>query len=343
MKSLRGTVLFLIDNEQLLLFKHLALYTCKKNSKERPILIAKLSGCFVLRCLSHIRLIDRLLRISPRCMGQLDANRYVFYVKKRLWLLDIVAKTVRPFHNVRPGFSVLNFCESDGCLFWGDYGTNYNREEINIYRLDGKLSVQVVYTFPKGQIRHIHNIVKNENGYIIMAGDNEQNAGFYKADADWIEILPWKTGKLHYRAVMGFAHKRGFLYATDSVEFENYIRIISSDGTETVLSSISGSCIYGTETKDYYIFSTTVEPHENGTIWSDKLGSGIKSRNVDCIAVSKETLETRIVKTVKKDRWPMKLFQYGTLQFPKGQTQNKCLRYNIIACKGDGKSEQIDL
>ena len=342
MKGINGRLLYLFGDKYGLLFKNLSFYVVDFESGLLDM-IAPLPVGGRKRLISHNRLANRLIRLEPRCAGELDEKRFVVCVVGKLWVVDIQTKTVSALDNMRPGYSLLNFCESNGCLYWGDYGTNPNHDKINIYQLDGNLNQKIVYSFPKGSIRHIHNIIKDGDGFIIMAGDNEPQAGIYHANADWAEVKPWKCGEQRYRAVVGFPYKGGLLYATDSVETENHIRLIEADGTEKILEAINGSCIYGGEIKDYFLFSTTVEPHEGRgklSMLSYRLGGGIKSREVHVIAVSKKDLSVKIVKKFKKDIWPMKPFQYGRAIFAGGQEQNEdgfwC---SPVACKGvDGKS-----
>lgn len=346
MKAIKGRILY-NTGDKVLLFKNLAFYSgCVKTGKSA--LIAQLPVGGIKSLMSRCRLISRLLRMEPRCAGKLDEHKYVVCLLGKLWLVDTLNGELSEIYKNRSGYGLVSFCENNGCLYWGDYGPNPNYEEINIYRLDRDLNVQVVYTFPRGSIRHIHNIIKSSNGFIVMAGDNEPKAGIYQANWDWTEVSPWKNGEQKYRAVVGFPHNGGLLYATDSVETDNYIRFVDADGNERMLAGINGSCIYGTEARDVFLFSTTVEPHEGGGLWglfSNKLGGGIKSKDVHIIAVAKEDLSSRIVKSYRKDIWPMKLFQYGRAPFAGGQSDNiDGVWCYPIACVGTkGCSELLDI
>ena len=345
-KKIKGRLIYLISDTQGLLHKNLAFYVVDLNNGKRE-LIGKLSTSTKNIVLSHFRLTERLLRLEPKCAGRLDDSRYVVCALGKLWLLDVQKQSISELRTTRPGFGVLNFCNRDGDVFWGDYGANSNYEEINIYRLDNDLNHSIVYTFPKNSIRHIHNIIKAENGFFVFTGDNEPNAGIYKATLDWSEVKLWKNGEQKYRAVVGFPYKKGLLYATDSVETENHLRFIMENGSEQVLDSINGSCIYGGENKNYYFFSTTVESHEGGgllNMLSNKLGGGIKSKDVHVIAVNKKDFSVKIIKKYRKDIWPMKLFQYGTMFFPNGQEtiEKEVWGYNLACKKNDGKTLRLE-
>ena len=346
MKKVKGRLLYISGNKGLL-FKHLALYSINMESGERTR-IASLPVKGIKGLLARWKLANRLLRLEPRCAGKLSNDRYVIGLKGKLWVVDTNKGSLSELNCQRAGYGLMSFCEKDGSLYWGDYGANPNHEEINIYRLDKELNITIVYTFPPKSIRHIHGIIKDGDGFIVMVGDNEPLAGIFRANSDWSDVKPWKNGEQKYRAVVGFPYNGGLLYATDSVETENHLRLIESDGKERVLTAINGSCIYGTETKDYYLFSTTVESHEGGGIrklLSNELGGGIKSKEVHIIAVSKKDLSIRIMKKYKKDIWPMKLFQYGRVPFAGGQIEaTEGVWCYPIACVGaNGRSEYIKI
>lgn len=338
MNSITGRVLYVTSNSKVLLYKYLSFYLVDIKSHKTEF-VARLPAGKKYFYLCRLRLVNRLMRMEPRCTGRLDENRFVVCVMGRVWLLDIRKKSVSILLALSPGLSLLNFCEKDGCLYWGDYGANTNYKEINVYRLGQDLNLKVVYSFPAGSIRHIHNIINDGEGFVILAGDNEPKAGIYRANKDWTIVTPWIIGDQRCRAVVGFFYKGGFLYATDSVETENHLRLIEADGTERVLISINGSCIYGVETKDFYLFSTTVEPHEGGDgimkFFSNQLGGGIKSKDVQVLAVSKRDLSISIIKQYRKDCLPMKIFQYGRVSFAGGQTgANDGFWCYPIACVG---------
>lgn len=341
-RIVKGRLIYLINDTQGLLFKSLAFYVVDLTNGERE-LIGKLPTCAKKKALSCFRLTERLFRLEPKCAARLDEYRFVVCVLSKLWVLDVQKRSVIKLIEMRHGYSVLNFCERDGFVYWGDYGANPNHDEINIYRLDRDLNISIVYTFPRNSIRHIHGIIKDGDGFIVMVGDNESQAGIYRVNGDWAEVKPWKTGEQKYRAVVGFPFDGGLLYATDSVESENHLRLIGAEGDERDLVTINGSCIYGCETKDYFIFSTTVESHEGGgwrKLLSNELGGGIKSLYVHIIAVGKSDLNIRILKKSRKDIWPIKLFQYGMAVFPKRQEKSidGVWFYNIATKKNDGKT-----
>lgn len=298
--------------------------------------------------LSHSRLVERLLRLEPRCVEKLDEERFIVCHAHKVWLLDVIKKRFTVLQESRVGFSnPLNLCSDGQYVYWGNYGDNSTHEEVNIYRVDASLNTEVIYSFPKGAIRHIHNIIWDDANkkFYILTGDLEETSGIYESDSEWKDVRPVVVGSQQYRAVVGFPYENGLVYATDSVSEENQIYLLQDGGVKS-LAPFPGSCIYGTETKDYYVFSSTVEPPEGRglfNLFTYKLGKGIKDRYAHLITVRKSDLKVEEVYKAKKDIWPMKLFQYGTFMFPKGQNKSNDLFFNVVACKGDGKTQQIHL
>ncbi|HTT25151.1 MAG TPA: hypothetical protein VMG82_39920 [Candidatus Sulfotelmatobacter sp.] len=53
----------------------------------------------------------------------------------------------------------------NGIVYWGEYFDNAGRDEVHIYAsVDDGETWGPAYTFPKGAIRHIHNIVHDTSG-----------------------------------------------------------------------------------------------------------------------------------------------------------------------------------
>ena len=343
----KGSLLYLCCDEWGLLFDKQTFFRIDLKSGERNRIInVRPSG--VKGAVSHSRLASRLFRLEPRCVEILGVNTFVVCYAHSVWLLDIKERTFTELQKSRIGFSnPLTLCSDGQCVYWGDYGDNAGREEVRIYKLKPDLEIDIVYSFPRGSIRHIHSVIWDESKkrFYILTGDLEEASGIYSASADWSMVKPIETGRQQYRAVVGFPYKGGLIYATDSVAEENNIYLMG-DGEVKTLYSFPGSCIYGTETRDFFVFSSTVEPPEGRGVmdlFSYKLGTGIKDRYAHIVKVRKSDLEVEEIMKLKKDIWPMKLFQYGVIMFPKGQKNSEDLWYYVMACKGDGKTNKCKI
>ncbi len=350
MTIINGRILYLLKDNTGILFDRMSFF-CVDLTTGRKNFICKFPVGEQTEFLSRSRILSRLKRLEPKCAGRLSETEFVVSLLRCIWLVDIENRTCKKLCDNPEGFSeVINFCSTKDGVYWGDYGRNDQLKAVTVNRLQLTaygLQLNKVYTFEAGKVRHIHNIVEDGDGFLMFVGDNEEQAGIYRVNSDWTEVKPWKIGQQKYRAVVGWPYQGGVFYATGSVETENQIRYITAEGEEKELAVLNGSCIYGCETKDYYLFSTTVEPHEGGgklSLLFEELGGGIKSRDVTIVAVRKKDLSVRQVANYRKDSWPMKLFQYGRCIFAGGQQDSNTVWCSPVACKKyDGTSIELDL
>ena len=317
---------------------------CKLYYNEQ--LVAEFPGVAPLkRFLSRFRLMARLFRLEPRCAEKLDDDRYVIEFKRAIWLLNTRKKSLRKLMTCSEGFSgTLNFCSDGNNVIWGDYGSNYHRNEVNVYRCNQEERLSIVHTFKPGEVRHVHNIIwdKSIEKFWILTGDTDNESAMYHADKEWEGIEKFVGGSQKYRAVAAFSYKEGLIYATDAVEQQNYLYYISRKTNDVErLCEINGSCIYGGENLENYFFSTVVEPTEKSAHpkYLYTLGKGIKDWNVNVLKVSKADGSISVVMKLKKDLWPMRYFKYGCVVFPHGQeSSTEMMVYPIAVKKYDGRN-----
>lgn len=342
-----GKTLYLHKGNSLLHYSHFSFYL---NGRK----VASPTVIWQRRVQSENRAMERMLRLEPRCIERLGEDLFALSWQHRIWLLNTATGVLREIASNREGWSApLNLCTADGYVYWGDYGGNQNKEKVCIYRMNAAGNITTAYTFPAGTIRHIHNLVWDSTAccFYVFTGDLEPTSGIYRATQDWSEVVPVATGSQQYRAVVGFSTPQGLLYATDAVNASNHIYLIRTDGKSCsqqtgellaqILAPFPGSCINGCETRDYYIFSSTVEPPEGRgllNMFDYRLGAGIVNRYAHLVTVRKSDLYVEERLKLRKDILPMKLFQYGAITFPKGQEDAESLLYNVTACRGDGHS-----
>ena len=202
MNSLKGRLLYLFDSQKGILFKRMSFYVVDLTTGKKK-LVAKLPVGKKTILLSRSRILSRLKRLEPKCAGRLSETEFVVSLLRSCWLIDIAHGTCEKICDNPEGFSeVINFCSVEDGVYWGDYGRNTEHQEVKVYHLGKDHRISVVHTFPAGSVRHIHNIVEDDNGFVLFVGDNETEAGIYKVNKDWSEVKPWKTGQQKYRAFM---------------------------------------------------------------------------------------------------------------------------------------------
>ena len=308
----------------------------------------------IRQLLSHIRLTNRLLRLEPRLAVALTEKEYIVVFQRKIFLLNISKKCITEAYPVREGFSnPLNICSmkkyGQSVAYWGDYEINEGKKSINIYKYQVGAPPKVCYTFKEGLINHVHQIIFDpyRERFIIFTGDFGKEVGIYTADNRFTNVEPLFVGNENFRACQGIVTEDGLLWATDAVMKENHLFYLSFNQPDKIrdLATLNGSVIYGLPINDGLLFSTTVESYPSNNrgfskFLDDRIGPGIKSRDVDLMFVSKD-LKVQLLHRFKKDCWPMRLFQYGQIQFPSsdwgGYYVNEVVVNPIAVKKYDGK------
>jgi len=216
-------------------------------------------------------------------------------------------------------------------IYYGEYTSNVERKEIRLFKSNKEKSAfEDYYVFQN--IRHIHSVQCDPytQKLFIATGDNDDECfiGFLEDK----KFIPLIQGNQQARGIQLLFTKEYIYYATDAPHEKNYIyRIVRATNEIEKLQEIGGPVFYGFQTDDLLFFSTVCEPsevnnQENVELWASKNG-----KNWKCIQV------------FKKDRYPMKLFQYGQLMFPKGKGDETNLWLTPFATNYDQKITKIPL
>src|ERR1700736_3771062 len=121
------------------------------------------------------------------------------------------------------------------------------------------------------------------------------------------------------RSVAVVPSEDGLYYSSDTPLETNHIYLIDRGGQVSDLAGLGSSSIYGCRVGDSIFFSTMVEP-----------SSINKGRHVR-IYGSHDGRAWQPLLAWQKDRWPMKLFQYGNAIFPDGDNGTQYLAVTTIA------------
>lgn len=104
-----------------------------------------------------------------------------------------------------------------------------------------------------------------------------------------------------------------------------------------MIAPIDGSCIYGCQWKDKYVFSTTVEGDGRNTsrmefYFGRKRGAGIKDDYVHMYCGNLKDGFKEVYKE-KKDCMPYYTFQFGVFKFPYGVNNTDTLYFQPVATR----------
>lgn len=317
----KGKVLAYYSENKYVYYKKgmLYLYDGKHNK------ITNLENNLFKRILSKFSIFRRLFRLEPRSAIKLNENEILFTCQGFIFNLNFNNKILKKEHKFRPGMTsplyLTKYQDNDGNLkvIYGEYFSNKAGDKVSIYKRNGNLWHKI-YTFKKGTIKHIHNIIYDEdnNYFYIFTGDDDIESGIWKADCDFTSVNLIRGGKQIYRSCFGAIINKHLIYATDTPLEQNYLLSLNLETYEIEkISKIKGPVIYGARSSDKIIFSTTVEPDSNikgiRYLITKKRGKGVLD---DCSYLYTYSIKEKlsIVLSIKKDFLPVGLFQFGTFQ-----------------------------
>ena len=216
----------------------------------------------------------------------------------------------------------------EDCVLYGEYINDGAENEIRIFRRASGSGVWApVFSFEAGRIKHIHAIFScpRRESLIVFTGDKDRESGIWEISKDFSGLRLIVGGSQQFRAVAGFVTEGGIVYATDAPNEPNGLFFCDyAGGSRRRLAEIAGPAIYGAPLPGgRYVFSTSVEPEKDRGLrsWvSYRRGRGIADSRSHLYLVEPD-LTVRELYAGKKDLLPMRLFGFGTFQFPQGQRE----------------------
>lgn len=281
----------------------------------------------------------RLFRAEITFLYRLGNDTQIAIAKKGLFLQKKGYKQFEKCFDTPRGSKPLNLCVlPSGKVFFGEYFQNMEKQAVNIYSSeDNGESWHIVYTFPEGNINHIHGLFfdKYTNRIWVATGDRENECIIGYTEDEFNTFVEVFRGGQEYRTCQLFFYKDFIVFGTDTQYLQNVIKKFDRKTLEiTELQKVQGSVIKGGQVGDVAFISTTVEPSDVNT---DKWAH---------LWVTKDGLHWEERYKAKKDWLPATLFQFGTFEFPQyyGIDKLERLYFSGRALKGlDGKSTYIDL
>lgn len=271
---------------------------------------------------SRSKLTSRLVRDGFHALGCLPSG-LVAALPGAIAILRNGETDFRVTHRVKRGTRPLHITAvPDGRVYWGEYFDNPHRDEVHIYAsADGGQTWDVAHTFAQGSIRHVHNIVYDcwENCLWIFTGDNGSECRILRASLDFSNVVEVAGGNQQARAVAAVVVESGIDFATDTPSEKNHIYYLDRRGKLQRVAPISSSSISACRNRTGLFFSTMVEPSDVN-----------RARHVEIFG-SQNGLEWDTVANWRKDRWPMKLFQYGNAFLPDGENSTDLLAVSTVA------------
>lgn len=296
------------------------------------------SSSFIERC----QLLNRVLRKGVRASLAIDNNSVVLSYGQTLKELDLqsglMSKGWGCDNAIRPLMftNVTNVEGFSNGIYFGGYLQNKEKKPVSIYHRVGVDQWDVVYTFPCGAINHVHNIIPDPYRQClwILTGDFGDSAAIWKVTEGFNKVERFVYGNQKWRGCVAFAIPEGILYATDTPFDSNHIYLLREDRSIEMLGDLCGSCIYGCQWNNSFVFSSTVEADGRDEtlmklMFSKKRGSGIIDDYVRIYMGNLNKGFKEIYKE-KKDFLPF-IFQFGAFKFPSGINNSNTLYFQPVA------------
>jgi hypothetical protein len=147
-------------------------------------------------------------------------------------------------------------------VFFGDYTPNSRRNEVRIFRSEDGINWDMVHTFNKGQVRHVHLLQYDPYTKRIWfsTGDLDHECMIGNADLDFLDIdiigggnQSWRTLELHFS-------QDNIYFGTDNPDGENWIFGLRRQNNEKVpMTKMPGPVYNLREIKGGYIAVTAAE------------------------------------------------------------------------------------
>jgi hypothetical protein len=289
--------------------------------------VASFDPAYWRRRTSRTNLTSRLCRDGFHALSVLGSGGMVAAVPDAIITLRPNENQFQITHKITRGTRPLHITAiPNGTILWGEYFDNPSREEVHIYASpDAGATWSIAYTFPKGAIRHVHNIVHDPWGNCLwlLTGDNGHECRIIRASSDFRQLDTVVQGNQQARSVALVPTESGLYFSSDTPLESNAIYHLDREGKLSQLAHLGSSSIYGCRVGRSIFFSTMVEPSQQNTDRFVRIvGSG-----------DGQTWHPLL--SWKKDRWPMRFFQYGNAFLPDGQNGTPYLGVTTIAVESE--------
>jgi hypothetical protein len=279
------------------------------------------------------RITARLFRDGFHAVAALPGGGVVAAVAGAIISLRPGESKFRATHRITRGTRPLHITAvPNGSVFWGEYFDNAARDEVHIYGSQDSDTWNVAYTFPKGAIRHVHNIVYDrwENCLWVLTGDYGDECRILRADCNFSRVETVLQGNQQARAVALVPMQDGLYFSSDTPLEANFIYRLDRGGNLSRLAQISSSSIYGCQVGEQVLFSTMVEPSEVN-----------RDQHVRIYGGQRGSQRWQPLLEWKKDFLPMGLFQYGNAVLPDGNNPTNYLALTTVAVKAEDQVTSI--
>jgi len=191
--------------------------------------------------LSKSRTISRALRIGIHQIKQIHNGKILIACDSGFFLSDNALSDFKQINLNSRFFQLLdnNICVTPRFTYFGEYTLNLKKNEVNIFRTSDGENWEIIYSFPKKSIKHIHLLQFDPYTEKIWfsTGDADSECLFGYANDDFSEVEI--AGKNHqdWRCLELLFSVEKIYWGTDNPNGQNWL--ISLDRSTNTLQKIA--------------------------------------------------------------------------------------------------------
>ena len=287
-----------------------------------------------------LRLTRRALRLD-KCNVVLHEKNLVIIRQGKVYFYDFATDQLKETLTLRNCRNVLHQsinATPEGTLYFGEYGNNGDRREVPVYRSqDGGRSWEEIYTFPPGDIKHVHGCYYDRftDSVWVCTGDFADENWLLRADRDFQQIERIGNGSQRYRTCNLIFTETHVHWLMDSqLEPPHHIALNRATGKTTVGQLMQGPIWYVKELTGQggYLAASTQE-----------IGPGVLDGYIH-LYHSTDYWNWKTIHTFQHDGLPMRYFKFGVVGFADGEQSADEFYLFFEAVRGwDGRSVKCSL
>ena len=294
--------------------------------------------------------LKRLFRQVIYAIKKIDTDSFIISSGNGFYYLDICKLSITNIRTPKDFKKCLNIglidIKSKKYIIYSDYRSNLEKNRVAIYiaPLNSLDDYELIHTFTKGSINHIHSFYQDRQSKEIFfnVGDYCESVGIWKLNLETLNPEPYLIGSQEYRSVFCWIEDSNYIFATDFPGGNNRLNKIKiSDENKEVecIGLLNGPVIYGVETEEYTYFATSAEPKKALGLISYIPILPIFQKSY-LYRYEKVTASLECISSAKKDWFNPYLFGFGSFQFPHTEV-NSALYVNKVGLTKKTKSNLI--
>jgi hypothetical protein len=315
---------------------NIEIYSCANKihykDSQRQIIIHVPVG-LLIAFLSSFRIIRRLLRLDKMNVLPVDTGVVILYrgfCYIYSFQSNILTKTLKLRNCRNILHNAITRC-SNGDIYFGEYGSNYDYKKVPIYvSKDNGESWKICFEFESREIRHIHGVFEDiyTNTLWVCTGDTNNESKIIQTNFDFSILKIIGSGSQDFRTCSIFFSNQYVYWNMDSHIDDSYSIVYNrSTGVVEKCFRFPGPVIYTKQFEDGYFMTST----------SQEVGPSVKD-NLVHVYLSTNFKEWIEVIKFEHDGFNKKYFKFGLVGFSLGaQTTNDFTLFCEAVKEYDGK------